>query len=349
MRVAVLSYPMLFQSAGGIKMKIVRTIDALNMRGVEARLVDPVRERLTDYDLVHVFACHQGNFRIIQQAHADGLPVVVSSILSPSFTKWDGRKAAFLSRLVGRLTNWEVQTTYSQIRAGLLLADRVVVMGAVEHSIVKDGYGLPDDRICVVPNGIGNEFFHATSDIFLKAHPMRRPFVLHVANIGEQKNQLGLVRALKGVDVDVVLVGYSNKTNNAYLQQCLEEGGERVRYLGELPHGDLLASAYSSAHVVAIPSQYEGMPNAILEGLAADRPVVMTNKHTMDLELPGDCVIQVDSDDQEAIRVGVLRLLENQPVAGRCRAIVTELSWPKVAEQLENIYRSVLKPATVTA
>ena len=54
MRVAVLSYPMLFQTAGGLKMKVGRTVDALVRRGVDAHLFDPVRERLRDFDLVQI-------------------------------------------------------------------------------------------------------------------------------------------------------------------------------------------------------------------------------------------------------------------------------------------------------
>jgi len=74
MRVAVLSYPMLFQTAGGLKMKVGRTVDALVRRGIDARLVDPVREKLRDFDLVHVFAPYNGNNRVIEQAKSDGLP-----------------------------------------------------------------------------------------------------------------------------------------------------------------------------------------------------------------------------------------------------------------------------------
>lgn len=342
MRVAVLSYPMLFQTSGGLKMKIGRTVDALCRRNVEARLIDPVRERLTEYDLVHVFAPYNGNERIVEQAKADGLPVVISTILNPPFARWEGMRARLLSRTVGRLTNWAVKTSYDQMTAGLRLADRLIVLGGIERRMLIEGYQVPPEKIAVVHNGIGDEFFCGTPTAFLARWPsIRQPFVLHTGLIGDVKNQLGLVRALKGEDVDIVLAGYAGQSQRAYLDQCLIEGGTRVHYLGELPHGELIASACAAAAVVAVPSRHEGMPNTILEGLASDRPVVLTNNHTMDFALPVDVCAEVAPDDHAAIHDQVLRLIRQPPPPGRARSVVAAMNWDAVAQQLDGIYQNL--------
>jgi glycosyltransferase involved in cell wall biosynthesis len=342
MRVAVLSYPMLFQTGGGLKMKVGRTVEALNRRGVEARLFDAVRERLTDYDLVHVFAPYNGNHRIVEQAKNDGLPVVISTILNPPFSRWEGIRARFISRVVGRLTRWDLTTSYQQMVTGLTLADHLVVLGGAERRMLTEGYRMPPEKISVVHNGIGEEFFRTGPETFLQRWPLPRPFVLHTGLIGDVKNQLGLVRALKGVDVDIVLIGYAGQAEQDYLAACLAEGGPRVHHLGELPHGELIASAYAAAAVVAIPSRHEGMPNSILEALASDRPAVLTNNHTIDFELPADVAREVAADDHDAIRQAVVGLLARPPVPGRASSVVAKMTWDAVAEQLEKIYRSTL-------
>lgn len=339
MRVAVLSYPMLFQTAGGLKMKVGRTVDALVRRGIDARLIDPVRERLKDFDVVHVFAPYNGNHRLVEQAKNDGLPVVMSTILNPPFSRWDGMRARFLSRAVGRLTGWTMTTSYQQTETALALADHLVVLGNIERRMLIEAYLVPAEKISVVHNGIGEEFFRATPRAFLERWPLRQPFVLHTGLIGEVKNQLGLVRALQGTDIDIVLVGQAVGSSRDYLDACVAEGGSRVHYLGELPHGDLIASACAASALVAIPSRHEGMPNSILEALAADRPVVMTRNHTMDLELPSDVVAQVAPDDHAAIRRAVTGFLERPPAKGRAHSVVADMSWNKVASQLEEIYR----------
>jgi glycosyltransferase involved in cell wall biosynthesis len=348
MRVAVLSYPMLFQTGGGLRMKVLRTVDSLKRQGVEARLIDPVHEKLRDYDLVHVFAPYNGNHRVVQQAKSDGLPVVVSTILNPPFSPWEGRVARLLTRIVGRVTNYSLTTSYQQMVTALDLADQLIVLGGIERRMLIDGYLVPADRITIVHNGIGEEFFRASGDRFVSQFGIARPFVLHTGLIGDVKNQLGLVRALKGVDIDIVLIGYAGSTERPYLEQCLSEGGARVRYLGELAHGELIASAYAAAQVVAVPSRHEGMPNSVLEALASDKPVVLTNNHTMDFELPPAVAAEVGPDDHAAIRSNVIRFLQNPPEPGRARAVVAAMSWDEVARQLGAVYRKVLTASAMS-
>lgn len=319
-------------------MKIGRTIDALNRRGIHAQLIDPVRERFSDYDLIHLFAAFNGNYRIVQQAKSDGLPVVISTILNPPFTKWEGLRAKFLDRVVGKLTNWEVTTSYRQIQIALEMADHLVALGKIERQLITDAYGIDAGKVSIVHNGVGDEFFHPDARSFIETYNPSRPFVLNIGTIGDVKNQLGLIRALKDIPLNIVLVGYSGNSGKRYLEACINEGGNRVHYLGEIPHGPMLASACAAAAVVAMPSRHEGMPNSVLEALACDKPVVMTKHHTMDLELPSDVVSQVEPDDHAGIRAAVLWHLDHELEPGRARSIVASLSWDAVAQQLEAIY-----------
>lgn len=342
MRIAVLSYPMLFQTTGGLSMKVGRTVKALQARGLEARLFDPVHDRLRDFDLVHVFAAFNGNQRVVQQAKEWGVPVVLSTILSPPFSRFDGVRARLLSRLVGRLSGWNISTSHQQIADALTGADHLVALGETERRMLVDGYGVPAEKVSVVHNGIGEEFFNADPELFQSRYGIDSPFVLHTGMVYDVKNQLGLVRALKGTGVPIVLVGHSGAATAEYLSACLQEGGADVRHLGELPHGELVASAYAACKVVAIPSRYEGMPNSVLEGLASDRPVVLTNNHSIDFPLPRRVAAEVDPDDLTSIRDKVLELWNRPPVPGSARAVVAHLSWDAVAERLAAIYVKVM-------
>lgn len=338
MKIAVLSYPMLFQSRGGLSMKVKRTVTALRELGHDAQLFDVNHDLLRNHDLVHVFACYNGNQRIVEQAKRDGLPVVLSTIMNPPFTAAEGRRARFLNRLVGKLTGYEVTTSYWQTRTAIQLADQLVVLGNAEGRMLIEGFQASPDKVNVVHNGIAHEFFEADPAEFLARYPqVRQPFVLHTGLIGDVKNQLGLVRALAGSGIQVVLVGYAGEDMAAYLSQCLAASPD-VIHLGELAHGSLIASACAAAAMVAIPSRHEGMPNSILEGLAADRPVVLTDNHVMDLNLPRDVAIEVNADDLPGIRRAVEGFLAAPPPAGRARSVVSHMSWQAVAERLSTIY-----------
>jgi hypothetical protein len=59
MRVGILSYPMLFQREGGLQIQVSSTIAALqrlSVPGLRVELVDPNRQRLDQFDLIHVFS-----------------------------------------------------------------------------------------------------------------------------------------------------------------------------------------------------------------------------------------------------------------------------------------------------
>lgn len=341
MKVAVLSYPTLFQTVGGLRMKVGRTVDALNRSGIEAQLIDPVRQKLADFDLVHVFAPYNGNFRIVEQAKSDGVPVVMSTILNVPMSRMTGARAQFISRVVGRISNWTITTDFAQDIAAMRNANHLVALGKLEQRSLIEGYGMPANKVSIVHNGVGEEFFRATPEAFLTQYKIPQPFVLHTGMIGEVKNQLGLVRALKNENVNIVLIGYCAKSQQAHLDACLAEGGKRVHYLNELPHGEMIASAYAASAIVAIPSVREGMPNSILEGLAADKPVVLTNNHTIDIDLPTDAAVQVGPDDHAGIHRAVMGFLRQPPPPGRARSVVSALSWEAVADQLGAIYRKV--------
>lgn len=345
MRVAILSYPTLFQSTGGLRMKMNRTIEALNKRGIDAKIPNLFTEKLTDYDLVHVFAPYNGNYRIIEQAKNFGLPVVVSTILNTQkkLNNWDLFKVEMLTKLIERATNWDVTTSYNQILRALTLADHLIALGNNECIELNKYYQQPLDKISITYNGIADIFFDAKPNLFDATYNIPHPFVLHTGILGNVKNQLGLIRALKNENIHIVLIGYSDISSKDYLDQCLAEGRGKVHYLGEFDSGaPQLVSAYAAADVVAIPSQHEGMPNSILEAMAAGTPVVLTKNNTLDLKLPDDVAIAVNPYSAQEIHHSVMKLLNEPPQTNKCRKVVSHLTWDVVADQLVSIYLNLI-------
>ena len=342
-RIAIASYSTLFQVPAGLVMKVQQSVRALVSIGVNAKLVNLVDESLSDFDLVHVFGAFNGNDKLV--LHAKGLrkPVVMSPIMTVPFSQSDGRIARLIDRAIGKLTGWKLSTTYRQERSALDGADILLALGTSEKETLMKGYQQPESKIELVPNGVGEQFFTATSELFLKTFGISRPVVLHVGNISDQKNQLGLVRALRGKNVEIVLVGASSDLVHPYLEQCISEGDGKVRYLGVFPHGDpLLTSAYAAASVLAVPSQYEGMSNCVLEALAAGTPVVTTKHHSWDFTADESAVIEVDPASSQEIRDAVSKLLRHPKPRARCQAIVLPLSWTSVAQQIVSVYSKLL-------
>lgn len=344
--VAMLSYPTVDMFTGGLAIRIRATIDALQTRGVRCALINPYTDRLTNYDLVHVFGAFNGTHQIVRAAKSAGLPVVLSSVLLPPWTRWHAMVANLCDRILGRLTGWAVHTSYREIKSGLHAADRVVALGTLEQRMLIDAFAVDPTAIRIVPNGIEARFFGATPDVFRAKHQPPRDFVLCAAAISEFKNQLRLIEALRDLDIDLVLVGGCDGRNRAYLEECLRYGGGRVRYLGYVDHDDpLLASAFAAARVFALPSRSEGAPTAALEALAAGTPTVLTSHNSLDLEPRGLAYVEVDPYSVPEIRSAIDRAFRNPPSRAECAKLVSHLRWDHIADQTVQIYQECLRAA----
>lgn len=343
MRVGILSYPMLFQRDGGLQIQVRETIAALNRlapgatRALQVRLVDANHDRLSEYDLIHVFSAINGNFRLVEMASELGLPVVLSPLLSPGWNRAAAWRARLADRLAGRLTEWMVQTSYAQTKRALQLADLVIALGEAERDAIVQGFGMAAEKIRVFPNGVNRHFFTANEDLFRHETGIAGPFVLMVGSISAYKNQLGLALALQGSPLPVVLIGAAPRQEQPYLQQVLAL--PNVTWLGSLEHADpLLASAFHAAAVVALPSQGEVLPLSVLEALAAGTPVVMTAQSALDLPDSAFALRKVRWDDGPAQRLAIEQLVAERPERRRVQTLVQPFSWERVAAQIADSY-----------
>lgn len=346
MRVGILSYPMLFQREGGLQVQVRETIAALNGLGedaghpLQAELVDPARERLDHYDLIHVFSAINGNYRVVESACEMGVPVVLSPLLSPGWDRAAGIRARVADRLAGRLTAWNVQTSYAQTKRALQLARLVIALGDAERDAIVAGFLIDQAKIRVFPNGISRHFFTTRADLFRQRTGIAGPFVLMAGTINPYKNQLGLVEALAGLALPVVLIGRVARENQSYLDEVMRSPW--VRWLGELNHDDpLLASAFSAASVVALPSHGEVFPLAVLEALAAGTPVVMTDENALDLRESAFALRKVGWDDAAGQRAAICEFLAQPPQRESVRALVEDYTWQRVASQIANCYAGI--------
>ena len=351
MRVGILSYPMLFQRDGGLQVQIRETIAALNAPSpagdsigepIQAELADPNRERLDTYDVVHVFSAINGNHRIVETAVDMGVPVVLSPLLSPGWDRQSGFRARIADRLAGRLTAWNMQTSYAQTKRALQLAQLVVALGQEERQAIESGFLVDRQKIRVLPNGISPHFFSADETLFRQRYNMARPFVLMVGAISPYKNQLGLVNSLAASGLPIVMIGHAQRQHQTYLQQIL--ASPQVQWLGQLDHDDpLLASAYRAAAVLALPSQGEVFPLVVLEALAAGTPVVMTDESALHLPDSAFALRQLRWNDGGAQSKAIRDFVEAPPPRAQVQALVARFTWQRVAAETARYYRELLR------
>lgn len=342
MRIAVTTYPMLWQRTGGLQVQILRTVAHLARKGVDARLFDSLGARLGDYDLVHVFSAINGAHLILREARAQNVPTVLSPILQPGYNWPKFMRYRAASSLTGKLTTYENRTTYDDILSAVSCSDRLIALSEAERRVLTNGYSAEDRFVTTIPNGVDAAFFSATPHAFTGHFNILSGFVLVVGSISSYKNQLGVIRAtLQVSERDVLLIGPVEDAG--YLERCLKEGGERVRHLGMLAHDDpLLGSAYASAGVTVLASAGETFGLTAVESLASGTPAIITAANGLGLSPQPPWLQYVDPGDAGDLGRAIgAALSAPMPTTGPCRQLVAHLDWKATADRILEVYRDL--------
>lgn len=148
-------------------------------------------------------------------------------------------------------------------------ADQVVVTTPAMRQTIVNRYGLSEDKVTVIPNYVDTDLFRPNPDV-----PPKPGRICFIGRLEEQKNLFALLEAVKGLDVELVLVG------NGGLREGLEAKARAehipAQFLGALPHG-ALAEVLNGAQVFILPSLYEGHPKTLIEAMACGLPVIGTD------------------------------------------------------------------------
>jgi glycosyltransferase involved in cell wall biosynthesis len=229
---------------------------------------------------------------------------------------------------------------------------------------------VPPEKIQIVHNFIDtNRFRPPTTDERGAARARwniadDETIMLCPGRIAFQKHQLGLALAL-GMLRDtagglpprarLLLAGRKrDKVYSALLDPSLSllRLNKHVTYLGSV--SDML-SLYHAADILILPSLYEGLPNAVLEGLACGLPAVVSHAANIDrLVIHGESGFEAPTFDHGALANALAALLalspaERQQMGARGREhIVREFGVDRVLDEMVALYDRLLAEKGLT-
>jgi glycosyltransferase involved in cell wall biosynthesis len=218
-------------------------------------------------------------------------------------------------------------------------ADRVLAVSEVTRRDLIELYGIPEEKIVVIPNGVDSGF---TPD---GPTAGGEPYVLFVGALQPRKDAGLAIEALALVGDGaprLVLVG-PDKGGRADVEQTARRVGlgGRVELRGHVPE-DELASLYRGAACLVFPSRYEGFGLPVLEAMASGTPVVATAAGALP-EVAGDAAILVEERSPVALAGGIERAIADRD---RLRAAglerVKRYSWAETARRTLETYRELL-------
>ncbi|MEQ8767387.1 MAG: glycosyltransferase [Planctomycetota bacterium] len=252
------------------------------------------------------------------------------TVSSPKWLRWD-RKLAY------RFTQkWRRQ---------------VIAVSQRTAQYLVDERGIDSDRVQVIPYGVDLTRFTPGKSAGLRAELDLDPgarILVTVARLVDEKGHRFLIEAARSI------LETCPEAHFAFLGDgpLAEDIATRAKSLGIDDHIHLLgfrrdvSALLTSADIFVLPSLYEGLPNAVLEAMAAARPVVATAVDgTQEAVVDGETGLLVPPGDPDALVDPIVRLLQEPDtrtemgIAGRAR-VEAEFSLEVQIERFESLYDS---------
>jgi glycogen(starch) synthase len=240
-------------------------------------------------------------------------------------------------------------------------ADRVISCSYYMREQIADIFGVPDEKVEVIPNGIDPEDLQPQDREELER--LRREFAAPdeklVLLLGRLVYEKGFQLALEAMPSLIAslpstrfLVAGSGTHEPELRRQAaglgLMKHGTFLGWIGD----DVLHSLYRIADVCVVPSIYEPFGLVALEAMASGCPCIVADTGGLREVVPHEeAGLRFRARDPVALGEMVERLLTDSDLRGRLVAEASEhvlrFDWADVAERTAAAYTELLRPARV--
>lgn len=210
----------------------------------------------------------------------------------------------------------------------------VLCQGPAWHQFVTTTLGFSPVAAPIVPNWTATpELLELAEQRHNRAAPSPVR-ILFVGWVNHEKGTLELIEACRRLrdaafDFHLTFVGDGVAADEVRALIASHDLGDRISMRGWL-HGEELVQAYGDAEVFALPSWAEGLPNAMIEAMAAGLAVVVSAVGNVPaLVTHGEQALLVPRRDAGALADALARVLSDQEL--RCRLGARASQW--AAEQ----------------
>jgi len=221
---------------------------------------------------------------------------------------------------------------------------------------VQWAFGLPWDKLAMVPNGVNYEVYskYENEDLSQFRSKFALPeekIVLFVGRLVYEKGVHVLVNAapkvLEKANAKFVIVG------NGYMKEQLSGLVKNMRLAHKVlftgfVDDETLRRLQRCASVSVVPSLFEPFGIVALEAMAAKSPVVVSDTGGLSEIVEHDVSgIKAYANNPDSLAWGITRILADEGYANWLRTnaykkIQEKYDWDKIAQQTKNIYNAVL-------
>lgn len=249
----------------------------------------------------------------------------------------------FVYANIGDPLYW-ARTRLRRLRVRLLLGSAAGVAARSNRSleVLRDVFGVPEDRLRVIPNGRDVRRFPAV-DPSTRASARARlglqessEVVVCLGALSPEKRVDLAIRAVRDLDVVLVIAGEGpDRVELEALADMVAPG--RVRFLGQVPD---VPEVLAACDVLVLTSDSEGLPGALIEAGLTGLPVVATDVgYVRDIVDEGVTGLVVPRGDADAVAAALKHALAARQEMGQAarRRCLEHFDMTAVAARWEDL------------
>ncbi len=230
-------------------------------------------------------------------------------------------------------------------------ADKVIVVSRVHADVLTSEYGIDEEKIVYIPNGVDIEKFRPSipSDFVRRKYNVEGPLLLCVSRLGRDRPVERLFPVMKIVRREIpkvkLIVAGEGAQRDSLERIVKREGlGESIVFVGAL-NDDLLPHFYNAADLLVLPTIFSG-ELTVLEAMACGKVVVYVNRLTGAPIQPLALGNPVAARDENSLARQVISLLQDDKTRRKLgsvsrKEIAANFSWEKVALKTIQVYKSL--------
>jgi glycosyltransferase involved in cell wall biosynthesis len=359
MKILMISRGTLYTSPGGDTIQLEMTAKHLRELGVEVDIyIDTMHVDYEKYDLIHFFNITRPDNIICHMRKK--VPFVVSTVFV-DYSEYDKNARKGISGMLFRFLSLSQIEYVKAIARFLLGRDTIKSLYFLLHGQFKSVLHVAENARLLLPNShseyrrfekaFGRKFSYqkivnaVNPDVFnhsVRPNNNYKDHILAVGRIEGLKNQLNVIKALLGTDLQLTIIGRPTLNQRSYYDECRKtaSGHANIHFVDrQLSHSELVA-IYKAARVHVLASWFETTGLVSLEAAMMNCNIVITRKGDAE-EYFRDMAYYCDPVDVCSIRQAIMDAY-NSPINPKLKQhISTNYTWAQTAVQTLGAYNSV--------
>lgn len=221
-------------------------------------------------------------------------------------------------------------------------------------SHVRYVFGLPNDKLVMVPNGVNTQSYEGENDTAVFRSRFALPeekIVLFVGRLVYEKGVHILINAvpqvLSQVNAKFIIVG-SGYMKEQLLNIVRSMGLEHKVLFEGFMDEPTLHKLQRCADVSVVPSLFEPFGIVALEAMAANSPIVVSDTGGLSEIVEHDVTgVKVYPNNPDSLAWGIVKVLQDAAYAryireNAFRRVLERYDWAKIATETKRIYEGIL-------